>query len=260
MITLTKAKMVANLQAPGAPLKNKIKFVTMLTQAVARDLGAPWLLFEKGGVIRAGFDTVGLDANFTGATLTHDVTVMKTSNKLKLEGVEVGHFQAHRLGDGKKKPKRLMLTFLVAYSGNPFELLEHMLKIGKADGDVTIQAPEQQNLPEMGTSTPDKDGRFPNTEPTASKKIGRGTIGHLYAVEAVGGWYWGAAGQTPKEIHQNPLRMANGPLESEQAALQAAAKDLTEFLEKLIKKLRGPEKEATVKLGEWAAAIGNPKA
>ncbi len=259
MITLTKAKLVKNEQLPGQVLSNRLKFVTMLTQSVAKELGAGWLVFEKGGAVRGGFDIVELDATFPEATVIHEVGKM---SRLKLQGVTASHFRAYRLGDGKKKPKKLMLSFRVEHAGPPFELMDHMLKIGKGEGECTIEAPKQQTLPTLGPgfTDPDKDGRFPGTEPAASKKIGKTAIGHLYAVEAVGGWYWGASGQAAKQIHQNPLRMANGPMESEQAALQAGAADLTEFLEKHASKVRGAEKEAATKLAEWAQAVGNPKA
>jgi len=49
-----------------------------------------------------------------GATFTHEIEKI---GKLELVGCEVGKFKVFRTGDGRKKPKRLMLAFSVTTAG-----------------------------------------------------------------------------------------------------------------------------------------------
>ena len=166
MIKLTTARLVRNVQKPGQVLTNSLIYTALLTHQIARDLGAGWLVFEKGGAVRSGFDSVALDAEFNDATITHSRDKIST---LTLSGVRVSKFTAHRLGDGKKKPKKLMLSFHVEHVGNPFELQEHMIKLGKGDGDLTIDAPEQLEL----ATQPAKEPKEKKHKPPSIRRVKR---------------------------------------------------------------------------------------
>jgi hypothetical protein len=260
MTTLIKAQLYKNEQTTGKVLKNKLSFVALLTQKEAVELGVPWLVFEKGGAIREGFTNIALQAQFIDATLTHDVGKI---NKLELNGVEVSHFAAKRLGDGKKKPKKVMLVFSAFYDGPPFQLQEHLLKVGRGEGDLIIKAPEQLQITEASASAvavPDDDGRFPGIKPITAKKFGKAAVAQLFVVESKQGWHWGFQAQLAKAIEVNPLRIENGPSESEAAALHIASRKLADWALGHGRKLRGAEKQTAGLMIEWAEKIGNPQA
>lgn len=259
MTTLIKAKLYKNEQTTGKVLRNKLFFAALLTQKEAVDLGVPWLVFEKGGAIREGFANIALSAQFVDATLTHDVAKI---NKLELAGVEVSHFAAKRLGDGKKKPKRVMLVFQAFYNGPPFDLQEHLLKCGQGEGDLVIKAPEQQTLAVVSDAAvvADVDGRFPKVKPFLIKKFGKAAIARVFVTESAGGWYWGLEAQLAKATEINPLRIENGPIASEAEALLVATSSLSDWGLEHGKKLRGEEKKTATAMIEWAEKIGRPQA
>lgn len=142
MIKLNEVQLLDVHLTPGAnKVKSVLVFSGTLTTGIVKELGAS-IVIDKGGIIKSGFDSLKFSAGYRDATVKH---FHKVSN-LEMNGCIVDNFLAHRIG-GKKKPKKMLVSFRVTYGGPPFQLVEHMLKLGKGEGEMTVDAPEQQDLP-----------------------------------------------------------------------------------------------------------------
>jgi len=153
-IVFEKAGIFAIQQVTGKQLTSKVHVVAELNEKSAEALGVRYSLFQRNGVIRFGPKAIELELQYDNAWFSHEIVKI---GKLQLVGAVVSKFKAFRIGDGKKKPKRMMLRFVVQYTGAPFELLEHVIKCGRGAGAVTVKPTEEQmNL-------------VPKEEPTGSE-------------------------------------------------------------------------------------------
>lgn len=253
MITFEKARIVGNAQITGLQLTNKLRVVTIVDEKIAKMLGVQWMLFDSKGIIRPGAHDFGLDNDYNGAVFTHEIPRL---GKLQLEAVQATKFQVKRLGDGKKKPKKLMLVFQVIYSGAHLELQEHLIKMGKGDGIVTIVAPEQLQLgnQEGGTlvdMSPAPAGADPIKKDYSSK---RGWSANITVTAVADGFEVTRRANSPsKKLKQGPPAKFG----SEQEALEEGALDINRWATKIGTSGTRPEKREAVKLIEWCYGISN---
>lgn len=248
MITLEKAKIVGNVQVPDLVLKNKVRIVAQLTEKSADALGVKWLLFDSKGVIRQGAQAIELDHVYAGAVVTHEIAKI---GKLELAAVQASRFKVFRVGDGKKKPKKLMLAFTVLHSGSPFELVEHMIKCGKGEGIVTVEAPQQMRLDgEEGTRV---EMRVESERPVKREYLGkRGWSANITVAAVADGFEVTRRANSPtKKMSQG----VPGRYSSEQEALEWGALEVKRWAEKIVAGGTRPEKREAAKLVEWAASM-----
>lgn len=254
MITFEKARIVGNVQLTGLTLTNKLRLATYIDQKIARMLGVEWMLFDSKGIIRNGAHDIGLDNDYNGARFTHEIPKL---GKLQLEAVQATKFQVKRLGDGKKKPKKLMLVFQVIYTGAHFELQEHLIKMGKGDGTVTIEAPEQLQLGNAEGGTRVEMSGKPEELPPAEMMYEQKGFTALITVTAVADGFEvtrRAASPTKKLKQGPPAKFA-----SEREAIEEGALDVKRWAEKnAAAEGRGKKRADWNALANWAAELIQP--
>lgn len=267
MITFEKARLAGNVQRPGMQLSNNLRVVTELTAKVAVALDARWLLFDKESVIRSGFTKTDLDSVFVGATFTHEIAKI---GKLELVGCEVSKFVVFRTGDGKKKPKRLMVAFTVKYSGGCFDLIEHLARAGKGEGVSSVSAPQQEKLfgndkpaedgPAKGFPTPNEHGFFEKVKPVKRYKSNdKKWHAELYLVETEKGWEQAAGANTNTGSFSHPLRVTDEPFASEAEALAYAANCVVQYVRDRCEVGSAASKREARKMRDWAVEFARPK-
>lgn len=253
MITLEKAKIVGDVQVPDLVLKNKVRIVAQLTEKSADALGVKWLLFDSKGVIRQGAQAIELDHVYDGAVVSHEIAKV---GRLKLAAVQASKFKVFRVGDGKKKPKRLMLAFTILHCGSPFELVEHMIKCGKGEGSVTIEAPEQMKLDggaAEGVEISVADMAAFTEQPIKRQySAKRGWSANITVTAMGGGFGVTRRAQSPtKKLSQG----VPGIYSSEQEALEWGALEVKRWAEKIAAGGTRPEKREALKLVDWSASM-----
>lgn len=264
MIHLEKAKIGRAVQIlTGDVVKIRIPFVALMTQAVAVDLDAKWLLFEKGATVRGGFNAVDLEQTFADATVVHTIKKLST---LTLKGVMAHKFRAYRMGDGKKKPRRVMLSFFVDFVANPFPTIEHLMKCGRGDGEVTINFPEQKILPGTGLVEPNENGVFVDVKPVARFKCNdksfkcndKGFKADFTVCESEAGFHCGWYAQAGKQNTAMALEAARiYPTETD--AIQTAAKGIYDLAFQVNEKGARQHRPLARLMMDWASAYINPQ-
>lgn len=250
-LEITHAQITRNTMVLGQTITNKMEIVGMFTATVAEKLGAEYLLFDKERTVRAGFKGVELDALFTSAAVKHGIEKI---SMLELASCEVSKFKAMRLGDGKKKPKRIMVKFEVKYAGAPFVLVEHLLKVGRGEGVCRIVALTQDTIPGMGKKVEiaKKGDQIKFGDATAVYPHGGKDVkAALYVIDGANGYSYTA------EAVCGPARLkkgaAVGPVPSEAEALANAAEMVLVALKPMLK-ARGTNptlKAKAVNLQDW---------
>jgi hypothetical protein len=153
MITFEKAQItgVEHKIGNGAVI-SQIKVSASLTAKIANELGAHWILMDKEQTVKDGFKSVELDAELSNIRIRFEVP--KLGHVLELTSERAEQFKCLRKGDGKKKPKRLMVQFRIQHSGSPFELLEHMIRVGGTEGVLTIEELQRKMFGKTDSDTP----------------------------------------------------------------------------------------------------------
>src|SRR6185312_3992826 len=93
-----------------------IKFAAVFTATTARALGLGSLLFMNDGDVKPGFEEMALSVEMTNLRLKFNAP--KIPEGLDLYVDKANKFKAALKGDGKKKPKKLMVTFRVHTTTN----------------------------------------------------------------------------------------------------------------------------------------------
>lgn len=134
-IVFERAKITAvEHKIHSGSVSSRVKVVAIATAKIARAIGARWLL-DKDALVKAGFTSVELDYVLKNVRAKHSID--KLAN-LEMISELVTKFKVFRKGDDSKKSKRLMVSFQVHHSGSPFELLEHLMKVGEGEGVCTL--------------------------------------------------------------------------------------------------------------------------
>lgn len=266
-IVLETGKIIGNTQITGQQFTNKLRVVSQLTPQVAELMGVRYTLFQKDGVIRFGAKAVELEVEYENAWFIHEIDKVA---RLELPGVSVGKFKAFRVGDGKKKPKKMMISFQVIHVGNPFPLTEHLMKVMRGVGRATIKPTEEQQtgmfsaevVPDeklaaeqaaKGWPTPDGNGHY-NAKPIAKYKSNdKKWTASLFTLELATGWTmafsctWGTGKQ---EI---PLVESSEPFSSETEAISWAANLIIQEMRDKCEKGSAVSKREARKMRDWAA-------
>lgn len=247
MITFEKAKIAGNVQRCGVVMTNDVRLVSELTAGIATALDARWLLFDGKMVVRSGFKSTDLDSVFVGATFTHEIAKI---GKLELNGCEVSKFKVFRTGDGKKKPKKLMVAFSVRYTGAPFDLVEHLIKVGKGEGLCSVSAPQQERLFEGGKAE-DRSAQETDAAPLKLDYASRrGWSANVTVAAVADGFEVTRRANSPsKKLKQVPP----AKYASEMQARQEGIGDIRRWAEKIAATGERPEKREAGKLIDWCA-------
>jgi hypothetical protein len=257
----------ASIRYAGDIVTHRVHVNTEMTAQLADALGARWLLFDKGQFVRGGFVETKLEKTYLNAWLTHEIDKIST---VRLTGVEIKSLRVQRRGDGKKKPKTLTLLFDVIYKGNGFPLYEHIGRITKALGTITIQPAQDpqgdliakneedqvaSNMAEgQKKAPPPPKGAdiFAMGKPTVSYKDPKlkDFIAALYISEGADGFYW-CSSATIGKARLKPVKAA-GPFVSEQAALNEASNSVLAAARPIFDGGTRDHKKAAGLMIEWA--------
>ena len=139
-------------------VSSRIKVAAVFTAKVAQALNAKWVLFDKEQLVKDGFKSVELDAEVKNIGIRFEVP--KLGGALDLTSESATNFKVLRMGDGKKKAKKLMVQFRIQHAGSPFELLEHMIRVGGAEGTLTLTPLQKEMFEEA-----QKAGRITTSKP-----------------------------------------------------------------------------------------------
>lgn len=247
MIEFEKAKIVRNEQTGGAQLINRLRVVAVVNEKIATALGVRWTLFDKNGVIRHGPTSIELDNIYEDAGFHLQIGAKA---ELSLEGVTAGKFKLFTQGDGKKKPKRMMVAFVLRHAGSAkgtsgLMLQEFLMSYITAEGKCRLKYAEQGELlgektteiaPQMRTF---KEGGY--TAMIAVSEVPEG-----YAVIRK------AASTRGSKLPQKPPDVSP----SEQEALAIGAYDIRVWADKIVASAKSKaEQKHAAKLSEWAAGF-----
>lgn len=125
-------------------VSSRIKCSAQFTTKNATSMEARWVMFDRDELAKSGYKAIELDYEMKNLRLRFAVPEMK-EHELDLTCELAAAFKVFRQGDGKKKPKKLMVQFKLETNGSPFELLEYMIKIGGAEGKLELE-PLQKEL------------------------------------------------------------------------------------------------------------------
>lgn len=239
MIVLEKAQITVNHQLTGQQLVNRISLVSTLTEAVAEELGAGWL-FDDANIARPGYKSLDLDTSFTNADFKHEIPKI---GLLTLKAVTAKKFRCYRVEDGKRKSKRLMVAFVVEFGGKPFELIEHMIHVGRGEGVCTIhpgeaqqgviaevEAPRAQGAKRIEILKKPEDNavrynipKKPKDNVVRYKSPHKSFMAELFTTEGQEGYFWGCVATVGPQKIKMPVTKEMGPFASEGEALEQAA-------------------------------------
>lgn len=137
-----------------------IEVAGILTAEVANVIGCRWLLFDKEQIPKAGYTAIQLDVEYTDLRMKFaGPAAAKIDKGLDFYVSKASRFEVYRTG-GKKKAKRLMVSFKLDYSGAPFELIEFWLR-GEMEGVCTLM-PRQAELFDASPAKAAANGRVRN--------------------------------------------------------------------------------------------------
>jgi hypothetical protein len=128
---LNKARIVAvEHRAAQDAVTARMRFVAAAPGDVAQEIGASWMLDPRAPV---GVK-VPITFSMESVRVCHEVTIQKSKYRLQVEAHAVDHFKVFRSSDG------LMVAFVISTQRSAFDLLEHLLKTGDAEGVCTLEA------------------------------------------------------------------------------------------------------------------------
>jgi len=173
VLTFEKAHMVgvSGKISGKAGLVNKVEWAAVCTSAVAEKLDARWVVFDKDQTIKRGFTKIELEYELHAHTLRFVPEGNLSEHVLNLTSESAGSFKLIRKGDGKKKAKKLLVTFKVTHGGSQIPLIEYLERIGGAPGKLEMTpAAVQAKLPLGGEQA---DGKaIADAVKTAKKAAG----------------------------------------------------------------------------------------
>jgi hypothetical protein len=121
-----------------------IEITGSLTADIANVIGCRWLLFDREQVPKAGYTAIQLDVEYSDLRMKFAApAAAKIDKGLDMYVSKASKFEVYRTG-GKKKAKRLMVSFKLDSPGSPFELIEFWLR-GEMGGVCTL-VPRQAEL------------------------------------------------------------------------------------------------------------------
>lgn len=260
---------------------SRIKVAAAFDAAVAKKMDVQWVIFDGKRDIREGFNELGLAFEMRDFDFKFEVPKMP-ENVLEISSESAGKFKVMRSGDGKKKPKKLVIKFLVQHHGNPFSLLEWLMKVGGTHGTLTLTSkqaklPLAEGKPAVERREVAADARFP--QPNAhgvyresdamserlnadNKRYARVyvlQVGEKEFIKAIK-WNLGDRG------HSEPLSRGTAPgrrnniFPHKDAAFRAALARLADDMEDyLTGKHSQPDVAAAKKIAEWATELAATK-
>lgn len=256
---------------------SRIKIAALFDATVAKKMNAQWIVFDNKRDIREGFNELGLAYEMRDFTFRFEVPKMP-DQVLEIGSELAGKFKVMRSGDGKKKPKKLLIKFVVEHHHNPFSLLEWLLKVGGAQGALTLTTkqaslPLAEGKPESERREVVADKRFPqpnqhgvyrlsdamseriNVDQKRFARVYVLQIGNDEFINAVQ-WQFGTGG------HSEPLSRSVRPraFVSRDAAFRAALSRVAEGVESFMA-IAVPEadRKAARKIADWAANLAATK-
>lgn len=249
-ITLEKARIVEvkhNLGkiTPANTVPSVLRVVAGMTPAIAAAIGYRWLLFDKEKDVKNGYAEVTLDLELNNLRVKFEAP--------KIDGLDqyvdrASKFKVYTKGDGKKKGKRLMVSFLLHTFGSPFHLLEYLIKVGGVEGTCSL-IPRQEELFGTGTAADDKT--------LTSNYEDKGWLARIEVKEMPGGMFsmTRRASGPGKKLNQVP------PAEfaSEMDARQAGAIAIQTWADKVKRGGERKYKIAAAKLVDWCATFIGPQ-
>lgn len=255
-IVLEKSSILGNQQITGKQLTNNVHVVTTLTEKIAERLGVRYAFFTREGVIRDGFvPSVGLDIKFDNCWFQHEIEKI---GKLTLVGATILKMKVHRQGDGKKKSKKLMFTFVVSYVGAPLELEEYLMKVQRGSGVATLKLAQDAQVPmfepEAKPAEP-ADAPHEPMDPTKLEYSVKGGWSANITVTAVADGF-----EVTRRANSPTKKLKQGPpakFASEREALEEGALDINRWATKIGTSGTKPEKREAVKLIDWCYGISN---
>jgi hypothetical protein len=215
---------------------SRIKIAAAMTAEMANVIDARWLLFDKERTPKAGYTAIELDYELVNVRMMFEVKGIDKSLDMYLE--RVNHFKVQRKGDGKKKSRRLMVSFVGHYVGSPFDLFEYLLKMGGAIGTCTLQ-PRQEELPLTEAATGDLVEEYANGKWTARIEVKAAPEGFNMTRRATA-----ASGK----LNQKPVQT----FASEKEALECGAEEIRVWADKTGASGNRTDKKEAAKLSDWA--------
>lgn len=172
-IVFERAKITAvEHKIHSGSVSSRVKVVAIATAKIARAIGARWLL-DKDALVKAGFTSVELDYLLKNVRAKHSID--KVAN-LEMVSDLITKFKVFRKGDDAKKSRRLMVSFQIHHAGSPFELLEHLMKVGEGEGVCTLIPLQSEMFDE-----PAKNGKA--TRVPKERKSRQGTLASAAEVD-----------------------------------------------------------------------------
>lgn len=122
----------------------KLEFTAAFDVRLAEKMGVRWTFFDSDDMIRPGLKKHELEFEIRNMKLRFEPA--KLGHVLELNSEIADKFVIERKGDGKKKPKRLVLKFKLTHAGSVLPLAEFQERVGDAVG-VLVLTPLQSQLP-----------------------------------------------------------------------------------------------------------------
>lgn len=235
---------IAMKPSAGNRIVSKIKVVSIMTAEIAAVLGAKWLLFDKEQIAKAGYTAVELDFELVNVRMKFASAKLDKNLDMYIE--KAGQFKVYRKG-AKAKPKRLMVSFRLHYSGSPFELLEYLLRVGGIEGTCTLM-PRQGELPleSAAQNAASNEGGKAAVDTYSDKSW----FGEVKVSEVPDGYAMTRRATSPTaKLKQVPATV----FASEQAAREEGLSVIRDWADKIIAKSKGYEKKEAQKLSDWCS-------
>lgn len=286
-IIFEKARITAvEHRITAGTVTSRLKVVAIATAKIARAIGARWLL-DKDALVKQGFSSVELDYALKNVRLKHGIE--KVAN-LELVSEMVTKFKVFRKGDDAKKAKKLMVSFQAHHTGSPFELLEHLMKVGEGEGTCTLIGLQAEMFPENAAepkpksrgrqieipsapkkSAPKKDhplppdqanahGVFATAKPVQQYKGGEKCFNAVLFVVEVEFGYVAGYGVQAGHAARAAMPSKDGPYYGTEAdALQAAARVVVELAGNVARTGIRSHKREAAKMVAWAETFILPE-
>lgn len=159
-----------------------IKIVGEVNAAIADNLGIRYVAFDRDQFIKRGYKSIELD--YESGALKMVLQVQGYQGEVQVEAQKACSFKVIKSGDGRKKPRRLLVAFKVIAAGLQHELEVWIAYKGGAKGTIELtprgaeslfaeQEQEQEKEPEAKPAKRGKKGgpvqqELPTAEPEAA--------------------------------------------------------------------------------------------
>ncbi len=167
-ITFDDARFTRIEQRLGNGIVNVIHAAATMTAQIADAMEARWVMFDKQAEAKAGYRKIETDYEIGAHKMR--VAVPRMDKVLELTCEKASHFVVMRSGDGKKKPRKLMVCFKVFYTGNAFALQEWIQQIGGTKGTIGLSSLETESLFDKPAALAEKRGRKKGDAPADETK------------------------------------------------------------------------------------------